>query len=92
MPRTSVSMNANGSSSERSTCVSAAKLTIASALGRQRVDERRVADVAVYESVAALSLELGEVGQVAGVGELVEDGDLDLRAVSCAAGARSWSR
>jgi len=45
----------------------------------QLVDDAGVAYVALDESVASLSLELGEVGGVARVGQLVEHGDLDLR-------------
>src|SRR5947208_12373082 len=48
------------------------------ALRRERVDKPRVADVAVDESIARPAFELDEIGQVAGVGELVEDGDLEL--------------
>ena len=45
----------------------------------QLVDEAVVADVALDEPVAPLSLELGEVGRVARVRELVEHRDLYLR-------------
>ena len=48
-------------------------------LRRERVDELHIADVAMHESVPRLPHELREVGQVAGVGQFVEDGDLDLR-------------
>ena len=46
---------------------------------REVVDELGVADVALDEAIAALSLEFGEVGGIARVRELVEHGDLDLR-------------
>jgi len=43
------------------------------------VHERGVADVAVDEPIAGCAIELGQVREVAGVRELVEDRDLDLR-------------
>ena len=49
-------------------------------LGRERVDELRVADVALHEPIAGLAFELDEVGQIARVGQLVQHGDLDVRA------------
>ena len=68
-------MNSAGPMIERSTCVSAAKLTIAStALGRPR-DRVGVGDVALVELV----LDSLEVRAVARVRELVEDDDLVAR-------------
>ena len=65
-------MNSAGPRIERSTCVSAAKLTIASQpCGRPR-DRVGVGDVALMELV----LDALEVRAVAGVGQLVEHDDL----------------
>ena len=47
-------------------------------LARQPVDQLPVADVASHEAIPRLSLELGQVLGVAGIGQLVEDRDLDL--------------
>ncbi|MNY39799.1 hypothetical protein D3C86_1745020 [compost metagenome] len=47
-------------------------------LGRERVDEGRVADVAVDEAEAGVGLKILEARQVAGVGQRVEDDDLVL--------------
>jgi len=47
--------------------------------GRERVDELRVADVAVHEPVAGLAFELHQVGEVAGIRQLVEHRDVDVR-------------
>src|SRR5207245_6337704 len=49
----------------------------------ERVDEVGVADVPVHKAVAGLAFELGKVGQIARVSQLVEHGDGDFRA--CAA-------
>ena len=65
-------MNSAGPRIERSTCVSAAKLTIASQPRGRRRDRVGVGDVALVELV----LDALEVGAVAGVGQLVEDDDL----------------
>jgi hypothetical protein len=46
--------------------------------GQRRVEGGRVADVAAHEAVARAVRDGGEVGQVAGVGQLVEDGDLGV--------------
>ena len=47
---TPVRRNASGSRIERSTCDSAAKLTTASALADERLDDVRVGDVAADEA------------------------------------------
>ena len=44
----------------------------------ERVDELLIANVAMDEAIARLSLELREVREISRVGELVEHGDLDL--------------
>ena len=64
-------MNSAGPRIERSTCVSAAKLTIASQPAAACATAR-VGDVALVELV----VDAGEVRAVAGVGQLVEDDDL----------------
>ena len=48
-------------------------------LGRKRVDQVHVADVAMDESITGPALELDQVGEVAGIRELVEHGYLDVR-------------
>jgi hypothetical protein len=75
---TFVWMNGSGESMERSTCDSAAKLTIGvdRVVGEELRDERGVADVAVGENVARVAGEVGEVRRVAGVGEGVEVDEL----------------
>ena len=64
---------------ERSTWLSAAKFTTASAVAGKRRDRGRVGDVAAHEGEAGgrlgIDLDVGEVGPVACVGQLVEDGD-----------------
>ena len=72
VPSTSVRMNSAGPMIERSTCVSAAKLTIASAPVGSTRNGASVGDVALVEVV----LDPLEIRPVAGVGELVEHGDL----------------
>ena len=72
VPSTSVRMNSAGPRIERSTCVSAAKLTIASTPFAAARDRFRVGDVALVELV----LDALEVRAVARVRELVEDDDL----------------
>jgi hypothetical protein len=49
-------------------------------LTREPVDEVMVADVAVDEAVASRPFEFADVGRIAGVGELVENRELDVRA------------
>ena len=49
-------------------------------LGREPVDECPVADVALHEPVAAAALELGQVGGVPGVRQLVQHHQVQLRA------------
>jgi hypothetical protein len=57
-------------------------------LGHELADEVGVADVALHEREARVLADLVEVGGVAGVRELVEDGDRDvLRAVLAEDGA-----
>ena len=72
MPSAWVVTNASGSAIERSTCVSAAKLTTASTPSIAAADGVGVLDPAVDE----LDVEVLEVLAPAGVGELVEDDDL----------------
>ena len=64
-------MNSAGPRIERSTCVSAAKLTIASQPAAAARDHVGVGDVALVELV----LDAVQVRAVAGVGQLVEDDD-----------------
>jgi len=47
-------------------------------LAGQVVDHLAVGDVPADETVAGGSLQLGQVGRVAGIGQLVQDDDLDL--------------
>ena len=70
--------NASGSAIERSTCVSAAKLTIASAPPASIAlrDGLRVLDRAVDEAKAGRVGDVLEVLLAPGVGELVEHGHL----------------
>ena len=49
-------------------------------LRRQLVDQLVVADVAANEAITRLPFDIGQVGEVAGVRELVQHRDLDLRA------------
>ena len=72
MPSTSVWTNSCGPRIERSTWVSAAKLTTASQPARGPGDGVRVGDVADDE-LGARAL---EIGGVAGVRQLVEDDDV----------------
>ena len=65
-------MNSAGPRIDRSTCVSAAKLTIASTPLAARATDLRVGDVALVELV----LDALEVRAVARVRELVENDDL----------------
>ena len=67
--------NSCGPRIERSTCVSAAKLTIAVAPGGSAGDGVRIGDVPLEELV----LDPVEVRRVARVGELVEDDDVGRR-------------
>ena len=66
-------MKSPASRSERSTWVSAAKLTIASQPFGRFGDHRAVADVAVHEACASTP---SQVREVARVGQLVEDDDV----------------
>ena len=79
-PITPVTRNASGSRMERSTCDSAAKLSTASTSAHEVVHDIPVGDVADHEPQACVHLRVGadrrQVGLVAGVGQLVEDGDL----------------
>ena len=79
-------MNSAGPMIERSTCVSAAKLTIAVAAARPPRDRLGIGDVALVELVLGAL----EVVAVPRVGELVEDDDLVARPPR--AGGRSASR
>ena len=73
MPKNSVRPNSVAPRIDRSTCVSAAKFTIASQPSASaRCDGVRLDDVALVELV----LDALEVGAVARVGELVEHDDL----------------
>ena len=76
---TPVTRNASGSRIERSTCDSAAKLTIASVSATSGPTTVRVGDVAADEPEPGRLLRVGPDGRqvrlVAGVGELVEDRD-----------------
>ncbi len=67
-------MNAAGPWIERSTWLSAAKLTIGArlVLREQCVDLRAVADVAAHEDVPGVRGHGREVAEISGVGELVE--------------------
>ena len=65
-------MNSAGPRIERSTCVSAAKLTIASQPAAAVATASGIGDVALVELV----LDALEVRAVAGVGQLVEHDDL----------------
>ena len=47
-------------------------------LRSERVDQLLVADVAMDEAIPGLSVELGQVGEVPRVSELVEHSDLDV--------------
>ena len=75
VPSTSVTMNSAGPRIERSTCDSAAKLTIASQPAAACCDRLGIGDVALVEVV----LDAVEVRAVARVGELVEHDDLVAR-------------
>jgi hypothetical protein len=81
-------MKSSGPWMERSTWLSAAKLTMARGGGASSADQR-VADVALDEVVALVPSQAGEVLQVAGVGELVE---VDDRLVCCLSQSRRNSR
>ena len=78
MPSACVETNASGSAIERSTCVSAAKLTIASGepASIARGDRLAVLDRAAHEAKARLVEQVVEVLLAPGVGELVEHGHL----------------
>ena len=76
---TPVRRNASGSRMDRSTCDSAAKLTMASASATSGSDDRRIGDVAADEAQPIrqrrVRADRVEVRFVARVGELVEDRD-----------------
>src|SRR5487761_1324118 len=55
------------------------KVDYAVDLFRQFLDELVVAYVPVHEAVPRLAFELRQVGEISGVGELVQNRDLDLR-------------
>ena len=76
MPWAWVVTNASGSAIERSTCVSAAKLTTASRPSIASRDGVGVLDARVHEREARAVADVGEVLLAAGVGELVEHDDL----------------
>ncbi len=80
----SVRRKASGSAMERSTWVSAAKLTMASTPFGRPHDRVAVTDVAVDEAVARVVLDRAQVVGVAGVGELVQVDDLARSALDSA--------
>ena len=69
MPSTSVWTNSSGPRIDRSTWVSAAKLTIASHPAAARATASRIGDVSLEELV----LDALEIRGIPGVGQLVED-------------------
>ena len=76
MPTACVVTNASGSAIERSTWVSAAKLTTASQPSIAAATASGVLDAGVHEGVAGAVAHVGEVLLAPGVGELVEHHDL----------------
>ena len=84
-------MNASGSAIERSTCVSAAKLTTASAPAIASATAVGVLDPGAHEAEAGAVAQVGEVLLAAGVGELVEHGH-GVAVLERRAGGRSSSR
>ncbi len=78
VPKTSVWMNSPGASIERSTWVSAAKLTIASQPSSAAATASRSA-MSATDQLAALVVEPVEVLAPAGVGELVEHAHAEVR-------------
>ena len=71
-------MKSCGPLMERSTCVSAAKLTTASAPRSASPTTAASQMSPVHEGVAGVVLDVAQVLEVAGVGELVEVDDLDV--------------
>ena len=45
-------------------------------LGKQLLDERGIADVALHKNVARVAGEIGQIGRIARVGQLVEIDEL----------------
>ena len=86
MPIACVVMKASGSEIERSTCVSAAKLTTASTAATAASTGVGVLDPRVDEPEARVVAQVGEVLLAPGVRELVEHGDLVTELLQALAG------
>ena len=77
VPVTLVSMNASGPRIERSTWLSAAKwaTTSMSSLSSRLLDQRPIEDRAFDETEARIAMRRGEIGEVARIGQGVENDD-----------------
>ena len=75
MPTTLVLMNSAGPSIDRSTWLSAAKCITASGskLDKNVGDGRTIADIGAAEAIARMALDRSQRGEIAGIGQLVDD-------------------